>query len=562
MEVRLKKLEIEGFRSFKERAVLEFPDGDSLILISGKWAGSAASSGSGKSSILEALAFVLDISTASASSLKNWFSKKMYVKATLVADNQIIEVTRDPKLSLSIDGVQYEGLVKGAKEKLQEILGGNQEMVKSITYRKQRKPGKIVNSTDAEIKEFLTNPLGLNEIETAGETFIQQLNKTAQSLELLKRDEANLSSVLPMNFVSDEEASRVQNEYNAALATYNSMKDAGVSSELQAQAQECKVEISKLHELSRGVQFKRNENANIKSNVLSLQAEIQSLENNFCPTCSREWNQAQDLLAQKTTKIDQLISVMRVNVEYVKNAEPMLSNLPNLEQRLQELNQKIGETLAPLESASSALRSAQITLNTIIQKRQNYNNQAQRLSQIQAQIAEHQDSLSVLELTSKLLGRTGFMGSIFDEILSDIEFRTNDMLKKFPNAGHLTVEISSNKLVKTKGTTKKEISVNISRGGIDVNLDDISGGQQSAVELCSDLAAAEAIRSRSGCTLMWTGLDEVMDGLGTEEKEAVVEMIKHRVKGLVLMIEHDDRIKESFDKVIHVEFDGRESHVV
>jgi DNA repair exonuclease SbcCD ATPase subunit len=180
----------------------------------------------------------------------------------------------------------------------------------------------------------------------------------------------------------------------------------------------------------------------------------------------------------------------------------------------------------------------------------------------QQKLAELEEDQQVNMLSAKLLGRTGFMGNIFDEILTDIQVRTNDMLSYYPNAGHLTVEINSNKLVKSKGTTKKEISVNISNNGILTSIDDVSGGQQAGIELCSDLAIAEAIKARSGKALQWVCLDEVMDGLGLSEKEAVIEMIKQRVKGLVLIIEHSSEIKESFDNVITVEYDRKESNVV
>jgi hypothetical protein len=52
-----------------------------------------------------------------------------------------------------------------------------------------------------------------------------------------------------------------------------------------------------------------------------------------------------------------------------------------------------------------------------------------------------------------------------------------------------------------------------------------------------------------------------MDGLGAVEKEAAVNMIRQRVKGLVLMIEHSTEIKESFNEVIEIEFSGKESRL-
>ena len=62
MEVRLLGVEIEGFKSFLKRAVIKFPKGDAVVAISGKWKNSTVQSGSGKTSVIEAIAWVLGIS--------------------------------------------------------------------------------------------------------------------------------------------------------------------------------------------------------------------------------------------------------------------------------------------------------------------------------------------------------------------------------------------------------------------------------------------------------------------------------------------------------------------
>jgi DNA repair exonuclease SbcCD ATPase subunit len=207
--------------------------------------------------------------------------------------------------------------------------------------------------------------------------------------------------------------------------------------------------------------------------------------------------------------------------------------------------------------------SAKTGLQNIENKRKNYETLLTKFEATKADIAAKELEQSINQGAASLLGRSGFLGSIFDEILTDIEVRTNDMLSHFPNASQFTVGISSTREIKSKGTTKKEISIGISRNGMELSLDDnASGGQQSGIELCSDLGAAEAIIARSGGSLKWICLDEVLDGLGAEEKRAVVAMIKERFKGLVFMIEHSTEIRESFDKIIEVEYDGRESHVI
>jgi DNA repair exonuclease SbcCD ATPase subunit len=633
MEIRLKKLEIEGFRSFKDRQVIEFPDGDSIILITGKWKGSETSSGSGKTSIIEAIAFCLDISSASAVTLKNWDSKKLFVKLTLMAGTDLIEIVRDPKLSLAINGVPYEGMVKGAKERLQEILGENTEMLKSITYRKQRVRGKMVNSTDSQIKEFLTQPLGLNEVENAVEKFTQAANRALSTTDLIKRDIANYEMSLQMNLVTAEnveqankallqaqqavptamagveqaEASRTeayialnsaQASLSEAVSKLESLPTAVEQKALAERALLIKQEIEKINRINLAIQSKRQENSSLKETIVRLQSEAENLGQGVCPTCKRDWEESNKLKEQKLSQIDSLIFNMTANVEYIKNSEPLIAELPYLNQNLQEVNQKLGETSAPVEmakknvevatqgvqaaksrlssaennimmakhgvlSAQNAVSGAQQNVDNLKSKSNNYTLIAQKLAESKSLLEATERDIEINLHCSKLLGKNGFLGSVFDEILLDIQTRTNDMLAHYPNASQFTVEINSSKLIKSKGTTKKEITIDVSKNGRSVSLeDDLSGGQQAAIELCSDLALAETIRARSGKSLKWVCLDEVMDGLGAAEKEAVVQMIKQRAKGLVLMIEHATEIKESFDNVIMVEYDGKESNVV
>jgi DNA repair exonuclease SbcCD ATPase subunit len=169
---------------------------------------------------------------------------------------------------------------------------------------------------------------------------------------------------------------------------------------------------------------------------------------------------------------------------------------------------------------------------------------------------------AIASLSAKVLGRNGFLGTIFDEILYDIQHRCNEMIAFLPNASQFAISISSDKVTKTKGTAKKEIAVNITKDGKDVSIRSLSGGQQCSLELCADLASAEAIKSRSGSLFNWICLDEAMDGLGSEEKQAALDMLKQRASGLILIIDHSSEVKEIFTKVIEIEYDGRESRVI
>lgn len=60
--LRPSKLILEGFRSYKDRSEIVFPENGTLM-ITGSDTNSGISSGSGKSSIVEAIAFALGFNT-------------------------------------------------------------------------------------------------------------------------------------------------------------------------------------------------------------------------------------------------------------------------------------------------------------------------------------------------------------------------------------------------------------------------------------------------------------------------------------------------------------------
>src|ERR1700676_3961190 len=172
------ELELEGFWSFKERAIIQFPR-KGPVLITGNWKGSTVSSGSGKSVIPRAIAFVLGIGNTPATELKNWDSKKMFVGLTLTDGTNVYKIIRDPKLSLVINGEIYgndgKALAKSAEEKLEEILGAKLDLVSVLVNRAQREFGRFLKDTDSENKEFLGPLLGLTELESGSEALDSEI---------------------------------------------------------------------------------------------------------------------------------------------------------------------------------------------------------------------------------------------------------------------------------------------------------------------------------------------------------------------------------------------------
>lgn len=555
-------LELQGFRSFKDKTIISFPT-EGALLINGHYNDGTTSSGSGKSSLLEALAFVLGFCELPATELKNWYSKEFFVKVNLFDGTNFYEVTRDPSLKLVVNGQKYEGLTKDAGEKLSEILKTAPDLTKALTYRPQREFGKFINDTDSDNKEFLSSLLGLGAIETAHDQLTQEISTLKSRIETLTSNIKFSVDYLNSQKGIEAECEKAKKEYEDTQRRLDSLSnsDDQINSLLQEITQ-LDQELVKVNKVSREVQKATYENQSIKTEAINLTEEISSLKQSICPTCKQQWNKAQDTIAQKEVRIKQLSEMMKSNITLINNAKPLLNieYMTDLNNKKSKAQYAIGQFKAPVLDAQTAKRNAESHLLTLVKNLKKTKELADEVEQKIGEQKALEVELYMTEHSAALVSRTGFLGAIFDEVLADINARANDLMSYIPNINTFTLNISSSAVTKA-GKVNKKIEKSVFKDGKKISIKTLSGGQRTSIELCTDLAVREAIRSRSGSNLGWIALDESMDGLGIETKMAAIEVIKSKIKGLIVIVDHSTEIKESFNKVIDVEFDGRNSHV-
>lgn len=164
--IRLKSLHLRAFRSYIEETV-EFPQ-TGMMLLRGSNLDTKGGSGSGKSTIIEALNFGLDFASFPSTELQSWLTEKP-LQVTLELSTPLGDacVTRGDKPKFSGAG---RGLVTGATavaNALDLALGLDAKILKTLTCRSQRKDGMFLSLTDSEKKEFLTPILGVGPFEKA-----------------------------------------------------------------------------------------------------------------------------------------------------------------------------------------------------------------------------------------------------------------------------------------------------------------------------------------------------------------------------------------------------------
>lgn len=551
---------MEGFRSFRQKAVINFPE-SGLMLVSGKWKDTPTSSGSGKSSIFLGIAFALGYCDRPATSLKNRSSKKMKVRLQVTDGIDTYDIVRDPKLSLFRNGQQLSVTATDAEDKLSQLVKTTPELAQALTYRPQRKPGTFLNKTDADKKEFLANILGLSKLEAVSDDFNNQIKADAMAIEQANKNLAYLNAFVESNQVSQNDLDQAKLAYETALHRYNASVHNSVNPELVETLNAAQEQYRTIQTAKRSIDTAKQKIDSLKQEFMRIRDEVARLKENVCYTCNREWSNTGEAIAQKEQRAKEIFAKVKESEAIISNAQPLVIAEPALLQTIQDLNQKIGGLKAPIQDALSAKNIAEANLRRITESKNSMDKARAEQMKIEVQINAFNQKIKLNQHIVNITGRTGFMADIFDEVLLAIEKRTNDFMASLPNVASYSLQFSSTATTQ-KGIVKKTISTKLIKDNEEIDVKDVSGGQQCSVELCTDLSVAEEIRARSGSPLGWIALDEAMDGLDIEPKRAALEAIRTNTKGLVIVIDHSTEIKESFDAVVQVEFDGRESYVL
>lgn len=182
------------------------------------------------------------------------------------------------------------------------------------------------------------------------------------------------------------------------------------------------------------------------------------------------------------------------------------------------------------------------------------------LAQARVRFAEAQERLSEAEKLyaaeadlAALVGRKGFLGLIFDDLLAEVASVTNDILSQVANVRHVSFDFEPEKESKNGNAQRRITPVIRIAGDIRPLESGLSGGMRSAVTLAVDLAVRQVASQRIGFYPGWLVQDESFDGLDAISKESCFEMLATRAGDcLVLCVDHASQMQGLFSQIIEV----------
>jgi DNA repair exonuclease SbcCD ATPase subunit len=148
-------------------------------------------------------------------------------------------------------------------------------------------------------------------------------------------------------------------------------------------------------------------------------------------------------------------------------------------------------------------------------------------------------------------GKDGIQSVIIENVIEELENHANDLLTKICN-DPMSVSIKTQKQ-NDNGSWVETFDIEITSGSRTDDFETYSGGEGFRVSLALRLALSNILATRMGGELKFLLLDEVGSSLDTKGLDMFIDIIKKLSTDMkILIITHDDKLKDKFDNVIMV----------
>lgn len=337
----LKALELNGFKSFAEKTVIEFTNGITSIV---------GPNGSGKSNILDAILWVLGEQSYKSIRAKDSsdviFSGGKNRKAKSVAEVSLIIDNADRYLDIDFTDLKItrriyrsgenEYLINNRKIRLKDINNlfmdtGIGKQAYSIIG--QGRVEKIIGSTPKELKELIEEAAGVKRAKTEKEDSVKKLNDIQSEVEKIEYVENDLA--LRVNVLKDQ--SDKAKLYKALTRKINTLK---------------------LMTVNYNINQKNTDKEDLKEKIELLNEKIKTVESEFSVKEAelREINQYRE---ESYTKLQKKKDV---NMEIFKELEVLKNKISEINNRSSNLEVEFQEKGKRRENIENELKDKNMVL--------------------------------------------------------------------------------------------------------------------------------------------------------------------------------------------------------
>lgn len=183
-----------------------------------------------------------------------------------------------------------------------------------------------------------------------------------------------------------------------------------------------------------------------------------------------------------------------------------------------------------------------------------------RKEELASKLEELGRSATVYSSLVRGFGRNGIQSVIIDNVVEELTKVTNEQLMEFTSTPTYVEFITQKK--DSKDSWKETLDVNIRTPSGISEFEGLSGGEGFRVAFSIRLALSYIQARRMGGETQLLMLDEVSTCLDPNGLELFVSIIRKLEKNIkIMVITHDDKLKEEFEHIIHVSKQGDDSYI-
>lgn len=317
-----------------------------------------------------------------------------------------------------------------------------------------------------------------------------------------------------------------------------------IKKELQVEKIEADSINSQIESINKKIEKNRSQEKLIQSREMALY-RLSLVEKKYLDDSAEVEDMSKEISSIKE-RIDAKIKLL----DSIKNDDfqSLRKKINELENEIKGVNQKISEKdklAGRLQERESVLESRMASLK---------DNKEKLDSKLQ--------KISVFEKLTKLLSKTGIQTLLLESVIQDLEKTSNNILNHICNEPAAIV-LETQRAGSDGVSVVETLDLKVRKDGGICNFKSLSGGEQFRISLSLRIAMSEISSKYGGSSLEFLLLDEVnspLDRYGVETLFLnVIKSLEDRYK--ILIITHDESLKEKFDNVINVTKINGESEV-
>lgn len=182
-----------------------------------------------------------------------------------------------------------------------------------------------------------------------------------------------------------------------------------------------------------------------------------------------------------------------------------------------------------------------------------FSDQETRMKLDKKKIAKRMEKISMFDKLAKTFGRSGVQTILLDAIIEDLERSSNVILSSICNEPAVIV-LETQRLGSDGTSLVETLDLKVRKDGHLQNFKSLSGGEKFRISLALRIALSDVSSRYGGSSLEFLLLDEVnspLDRFGVETLfVSVIKSLEDKYK--ILVITHDESLKEKFDNVINI----------